>query len=89
MSIPRANILGANQIIMWCGEITAFQSYNTTVAIMKNGKTYLNKDCWNMYSQTTNRYLNQFLGTSSVREIREGVESGEYIVVDNFDEVKE
>ena len=87
--IPRAKNIAANQLIIWCGEITVFQSYNTTVAMMKSGKTYLNKHYWNMYSQTTNRYLNQFLGTSSVKEIREGVESGEYIVADNFDEVKE
>lgn len=89
MSIPKAKNMAANQLIIWCGEITVFQSYNTTVAMMKSGKTYLNKHCWNMYSQTTNRYLNQFLGTSSVTEIREGVESGEYIVVDNFDEVSD
>lgn len=63
-----------------------FQSYNTVVARMgfdhgEDGNVTLLDGYWDNYSATTNRYLNQFLGTDGVDHIRERVKSGRYIVV--------
>ena len=35
---------------------------------------------WNMYSQTTNYYLLQFLDEFSIKDIRKKVNSGDYLV---------
>jgi len=58
---------------------TVFQSYGSNVAYIRNGVTHLYKPYWNMYSQTTNKYLLQFLGESSIADVRKKVKSGEYI----------
>ena len=56
-----------------------FQSYGSNVVYIRKGRVHLYKPYWNMYSQTTNKYLLQFLGDSSIADIRKKVESGEYI----------
>jgi hypothetical protein len=51
-------------------------SYN---AFSKNLVT-LYEPYWNMYSQTTNYYLLQFLDEESIKDIRKKVISGDYLV---------
>tara|TARA_Y100001951_G_C11075523_1_gene148456 strand:- start:83 stop:352 length:270 start_codon:yes stop_codon:yes gene_type:complete len=76
----------ANQFIIYGEDATYFQSYNTVIAKIQNDypnlaiKTTLQTGYWDNYSATTNKYLNQFLGTSGVAEIREKVKNGIYEV---------
>lgn len=64
-----------------------FQSYGANVAYIRKTTSrkittrtvHLYKPYWNMYSQTTNKYLLQFLDEASIADIRKKVESGEYI----------
>ncbi len=58
---------------------TYFQSYNTIIAKITNGKTYLDHD-WD-YSVTTGKYRNQFLGETK-KETERKIKSGEYIITD-------
>ena len=54
-----------------------FQSYTTLIAKMSQGEIVLDKNNWD-YSRTTLKYLNQFLGVKSKKEIEKRIESGEY-----------
>ena len=60
-----------------------FFSYGSKVAsyngLSKNLVT-LYEPYWNMYSQTTNYYLLQFLDEYSIKDIRKKVNSGDYLV---------
>ena len=58
---------------------TVFQSNGSNVAYIRKGVVHLYKPYWNMFSQSTNKYLLQFLGESSIADVREKVKSGEYI----------
>jgi len=76
----------ANQFIIHNDGYIYFQSYNTMIA-RKYGSSFtgtlevmLNDGYWDMYSATTNKYLNQFLRTSGVAEIREKVKDGTFKV---------
>ena len=64
-------------IPVWHGVV--FQSYGANVAYVREGRVHVYKPYWNMYSQTTNKYLLQFLRESSIDDIRKKVKSGEYI----------
>ena len=57
-----------------------FQSYNSIVAISRQGVVTLDRDTW-QYSRTTMKYLSKFLG-ESMGEIRRKVESGLYTLAD-------
>ena len=70
----------ANQFIIYGDDATYFQSYNTTIARKEIDNITLQTGYWDNYSATTNKYLNQFLGTSGVAEIREKVKNGIYEV---------
>ena len=55
-----------------------FQSYNTLVAMKTlDGKVYIDPQGYR-YSRTTMRYLCQFLGEDSIRDIDEKLKNGEY-----------
>jgi len=75
-----------NQFIIYADDATYFQSYNTIIAKEKliRGKNQitLQRGYWDNYSATTNKYLNQFLETNGIAEIREKVKNGEYLVGD-------
>lgn len=67
-----------NQFIIDNGNKTVFQSYNTIVAIEENGKVTLDSNALE-YSNTTLKYLKQFLNTSeSKKSLYEKIESGFY-----------
>lgn len=79
--VPTVKVLDSvgNQLIIpvWHGSV--FQSYGSNVAYMREGRMHLYNPYWNMYSQTTNKYLLRFLGEYSIVDVRKKVESGEYI----------
>jgi len=58
-----------------------FQSYNSKVCTIDGDRVILHEPYWNMYSQTTNKYLLRFLKVDSINTIREKVKSGEYEVM--------
>lgn len=56
----------------------SFYSYNTLIAERKGDKVYLT-DKWD-YSATTLRYLCQFLGVKSKKDIEQGIKEGKFIL---------
>lgn len=71
-----------NQFIIDSGNKTVFQSYNTIVAIKENGKVILDSNALE-YSNTTLKYLKQFLNTSeSKKSLYAKIESGFYATSD-------
>ena len=55
-----------------------FISYGVEVATIDNDNVILHEPYWNMYSQTTNFYLLQFLNEPSIEDIRRKVNDGLY-----------
>ena len=72
----------SNQFIIDSGNKTIFQSYQTIVAIKENGKVTLDSNALE-YSNTTLKYLKQFLNTNeSKKSLYAKIESGFYQVED-------
>ena len=72
----------ANQFIIDNGNKTVFQSYKTIVAIKENGKVILDSNALE-YSNTTLKYLKQFLNTNeSKKSLYAKIESGFYTTSD-------
>lgn len=72
----------SNQFKLYLASGVAFQSYSTMIACKMYGtnKVYLSNS-WD-YSNTTMKYLKDFLGTTaSAKEIRNRIKEGEYVVV--------
>lgn len=75
-----------NQFKLYLASGTLFQSYSTLIActVYGTGTVYLSES-WD-YSNTTLRYLNDFLGTTaSAKDIRKRIDSGEYVIVSEGD----
>ena len=71
-----------NQFIIDNGNKTLFQSYKTIVAVKENGKVTLDSNALE-YSNTTLKYLKQFLNTSdSKKQLQARIENGFYQVED-------
>lgn len=71
-----------NQFSINDGNKTVFQSYNTIVAIKENGKVILDSNALE-YSNTTLKYLKQFLNTNeSKKSLYAKIESGFYTTSD-------
>ena len=71
-----------NQFIIDNGNKTLFQSYKTIVAVKENGKVTLDSNALE-YSNTTLKYLKQFLNTSdSKKQLQAKIENGFYQVED-------
>ena len=71
-----------NQFIIDNGNKTVFQSYNTIIAIKENGKVILDSNALE-YSNTTLKYLKQFLNTNeSKKSLYAKIESGFYTTSD-------
>ena len=71
-----------NQFIIDNGNKTVFQSYKTIVAVKENGKVTLDSNALE-YSNTTLKYLKQFLNTNeSKKSLYAKIESGFYQVED-------
>lgn len=71
----------ANQFLIDNGLQQVFQSYDSVIAIKDwntgNFTITLDSTYWD-YSVTTLKYLHQFLGTHSKKEIEQRIASGEY-----------
>ncbi len=65
-----------NQFIIHTENGCVFQSYNSIIAVIDNGRVFLDKNKWD-YSRTTARYRNQFLGETK-KETMAKIASGEY-----------
>jgi hypothetical protein len=70
-----------NQIEVYDEEGKHFYSYNSKIATIKGDEVTLYNPYWDMFSQTTNYYLLQFLNEPSIQDIREKVVGGEYNVL--------
>ena len=68
----------ANQFIIYTTEGSIFQSYNSTIVKIENGKTYLDLNKWD-YSKTTGKYRNIFLNENK-KQTEEKIKNGEYIL---------
>ena len=81
MTSNRTNREVANQFTIYGdnGEVV-FQSYNSVIVKIANGKTYLDSNKWD-YSKTTGKYRNQFLGETK-KETEAKIKSGEYTLTD-------
>ena len=67
-----------NQFIINDGNKTVFQSYKTIVAVKENGEVTLDGNALE-YSNTTLKYLKQFLNTNeSKKSLYAKIESGFY-----------
>lgn len=72
-----------NQIVIRNESLRIFQSYESIIVKIEDGKVYLDETYWN-YSKTTGKYRNQFLGESK-KETESKIKSGEYILTDLSD----
>ena len=71
-----------NQFVIDSGNKTIFQSYKTIVAVKENGKVTLDSNALE-YSNTTLKYLKQFLNTNeSKKSLYAKIESGFYSTSD-------
>lgn len=64
-----------NQFLIKDGIKTIFQSYNSIIAVIENGKVTLDESTWD-YSKTTGKYRNLFLGedkATTQKKIKAGV----------------
>jgi hypothetical protein len=75
MTSSRGNKI-ANQFIISDNGTQIFQSYNSIIAKIENGKVYLDSYYWD-YSRTTGKYRNEFLGEGKA-ETEKKIKSGEY-----------
>jgi len=69
-----------NQFIITTPEGEYFQSYETIIAFIGQGKVVLDRKSWN-YSLTTGKYRNKFLGETK-KETERKIASGEYKLAD-------
>lgn len=69
-----------NQFEIVTDEGIYFQSYTTVIACKSFIAPVVYLDPKWDYSRTTMKYLNQFLGTSSKKEIEAGIKSGRFII---------
>lgn len=70
----------ANQFIINDGNAEFFQSYDSVIAMKKDGKIVLDADKWD-YSVTTGKYRNDFLG-EGIADTHKKIKSGEYTLAD-------
>jgi hypothetical protein len=69
-----------NQFIITDDRARYFQSYQTIIVKIENGKVYLDANAWD-YSRTTGKYRNQFLNETK-KETEKNIASGKYILTD-------
>ncbi len=83
--LTKGGNVAKNQRVLETDEGSLFMSYGLPIAIKHTGRRWgtvtLYEPYWNMYSQTTNYYLLQFLNEESIKGIRKKVNSGDYLVV--------
>lgn len=68
-----------NQFRINDGKAVFFQSYDSIICKIEDGKTYLDEYYWN-YSKTTSKYRSIFLGEST-KETQKNIDSGKYTLI--------
>ena len=83
--LTKGGNVAKNQRVVVTDEGSLFMSYGLPIAIKHTGRRWgtvtLYEPYWNMYSQTTNYSLLQFLNEESIKGIRKKVNLGDYLVV--------
>jgi hypothetical protein len=69
----------ANQFELRTENAVYFQSYDSMIVKIENGKTYLDSTYWD-YSKTTGKYRNIFLGEDK-KETERKIKAGIYILI--------
>lgn len=70
--------LSNNQVVVHLNENNSFfSSYGTIIAKRENGVITLDEKYWN-YSGTTTKYLSQYLGSVTKKDIEKNISSGIY-----------
>ena len=77
MTSSRGNKI-ANQFIVEADDGIYFQSYNSVIAVKKDGNIMLDSQYWD-YSATTGKYRNQFLG-EGIADTRQKIKDGIYVL---------
>jgi len=67
-----------DQFIIYNDMATFFQSYDSIIVKLENGKVFLDENKWDC-SKTTSKYLNLFLSRTTA-EIKARIKTGEYIL---------
>lgn len=68
----------ANQFMISTDDGKFFKSYDSNIAFIgKDGSVILDEKYWN-YSNTTTKYLSQFLGGEKKASIRKNIDAGIY-----------
>ena len=75
----KVNFLANNQVIIYTDNSVLFQSYNSVIAKIENGITFLDENKWD-YSKTTGKYRNIFLGETK-KETEKKINSGVYKLI--------
>jgi hypothetical protein len=78
MYSTRTNNKVANQFVIKGNNATYFQSYNSIIVKIEDGKTYLDEYYWN-YSRTTSKYRSSFL-MENTKETEKKIKEGLYIL---------
>ena len=79
LTSPRGNDV-PNQFQIETPTAIYLQSYQSIIAKIEQGITYLDERYWN-YSRTTSKYRSLFLGEST-KETQSKINSGRYILTD-------
>lgn len=77
-NITHVEMLKPNQFIIYTKDAQIFQSYSSIIAIKPYGKRPIIGKHFD-YSNTTMKYLKQFLNNSGVLETRKKIDEGEYV----------
>jgi hypothetical protein len=77
LTSSRGNTI-ANQFEIRTEKAVYFQSYQSIIIKIEDGKTFLDSTYWD-YSKTTGKYRNQFLGEDK-KETEKKIKEGIYIL---------
>ena len=78
--LTRGRNKAVNQLELFDKTGKHFYSYGSKIATIDGDRTILYEPYWNFYSATTNRYLLDFLGEWSIKDVRQKVKEGIYEV---------
>ena len=79
LTSPQGNVV-PNQYEIENGNTRFFQSYESNIVKIENGRTYLDVKYWN-WSKTTSKYRNLFLGETT-KETERKILNGDYLLID-------
>lgn len=87
LTSSRGNVI-PNQFEIRTASAVYFQSYQSIIAKIERGITYLDERYWD-YSKTTGKYRNIFLGENK-KETEKKINSGEYVLTNlNAEPIRE